>query len=190
MTPWAKPESEFETRGVSRVASLVPETIHKGIKDTWGKIAARALSPSVGLNYAATTFQNRDNVGRPILESAGPGGWGAVPFQAAGHAFDQFISPAGQVSRAYAQEGGEFAAKRFIEGNFGVKTPSDAQVRYEQKRPQAEARQGKSREKHPRGVFDMLGNEARKLVRGYEEGGLVTATETGGVIPTSSRRAT
>jgi hypothetical protein len=182
--PWAKPESEVELRGVSRIAALVPETAHKGIKDTYSKIAARVLSPSVGLNYATTSFVNRDNVGRPILESAGPGGWAAVPFQAAGHAFDQFVSPAGQVSRAYAQEGGEFAVKRFIESNFGAKTPSDAQVRYEQKRHQTEERQGKSREKHPRGVFDIVGNEARKLVRGYEEGGFVTATETG-VIPTS-----
>jgi hypothetical protein len=185
--PWAKPDSKFEERGISNVVNIIPETIHKGVKDTWPKVARRALSPAIGVNLALTSYENRDNIGRPIMDSSGPGGWGAVPFQALGHIFDQIVSPAGQVSRAYAQEGAQFAAQRFIESNFGVKTPSEAQVKYEQKRPQTEIREGRSREKHPRGVFDLMGNKARQLVRGYEEGGPVTATETAGVIPTSRR---
>jgi hypothetical protein len=173
MAPWSKPESEVEKRGITSVATIPSELYHKGIKDGWAKVARRAWSPSVPINLGLTAYENRDNVGRPIMESAGPGGWAAVPFQALGHAFDQIVSPAGQVSRAYAQGGTGFAAQRFLESNFGVKTPSDAQVKYEQQRPQTEKRQGQSRERHPHGVFDIAGNKVRQLVRGYEEGGVV-----------------
>lgn len=163
--PWAKPESEVEKRGVTSIATIPSEIYHKGVRDGWSKLARRAWSPAAFPGTALPLYENRDFVGRPILDSAG--GAGKLPGQAAEFLLGQLISPAGQVSRSYAQEGPDFALQRFLESNFGLKTPSDAQVRFENRRESEDTRRAKSRERHSRGLVESGGNWLADTLRGY-----------------------
>lgn len=183
--PWAKPESEVEKRGVTSVATIPVDLVNKGVKDGWNKLSRRLWSPSTAAGGALELLQNRDAIGRPIFESGS--GVGEVPGQAAEYALGKLFSPAAGISRAASQEGVGYSALRFLESNFGVKTPTDAQIKYEMQHENILRRQGKSRERHPRGVLESAGTAIHKAIRGYEEGGLVTATATEGVIPTSRR---
>jgi hypothetical protein len=185
MAPWAKPESEVEHRGISSVAMIPHKFATEGAKDGWSKLAQRAWAPSTLASTAMETWANRDFGGRAIIESGS--GWGEVPGQLAEYGVSKMWSPAAAVSRAAVKEGPEYAALRFIESNFGVKTPTDAMTKYKAQHDRKLAQEGRSRERHPRGVVEQAGSQLHRLVRGYEEGGLVTGAETEGVIPVSRR---
>lgn len=143
--------SEFEKRGITRLASLPAEIAH-GEKDI-PDILRQAWTPSTVASAGMEVSRNRDFAGRKIIE---PGSsFGAKVGQALEYGLGVVASPVKQASQGNAQGGPGFALQRFVEGNFGLKTPSPGASRYQDRREINQRRDVRAREKKPRGVIEQ-----------------------------------
>lgn len=144
------PHSEFEQRGVTRLAT-VPARIARGEKDIT-ELTRRMFTPAVPLDTVFRQLNNQDFAGRKIIDPASSAG--KQVGQEAEFLAGQAVSPLKPLSQGAEQGGAGFAAQRFIESNFGLKTPSPAATKREQQLDKILHRDAKTREKHPRGLIE------------------------------------
>lgn len=185
------PEAKFDERGMTRVAEIAGK-VATGKKDPQELLNSVLLTKSVPLDTAGKLWENKDWRGKPIVETqnlTNPAN--AIKFvgQATEFLAGQAIPPYKVASTAAKQPGATAGsvAKKFAEQMIigGVNTPSVAQTKYENNRAKRQAQADRQREKKPVGWIEQGFNKAARWVKGYEDGGLVTATVTrGGVIPT------
>lgn len=135
--------SEFEQRGKTRMLNT-PFAIAKGEKDATA-IAQRLWSPSVPVETSMRLLQNKDFAGRKIWDSPGH----LAEFLAG-----QAVSPVRGLSAGIEQGGIGFGAQKFMEGNFGLKTPSPAGVKYQQNAGKRAIQEDRRNQLHPRGAID------------------------------------
>lgn len=148
------PNSEFEKRGITKLLTM-PADIARAKKDP-ADILRNAWTPAPLLETTLRAINNKDFAGRKIMDPSG--GWKLVPGQVGEFAATQAVSPVAPISRGYSQQGGKFALQRFIESNFGLKTPSDAQAKYEATREKHQRQDARARIKRPRGAIEEFGN--------------------------------
>lgn len=157
--------SEFERRGVSRVAGLGLDlaTGKKGYED----IARNVWTPSSLADTAIRIPQNRTFSGKKIVNPADMRDWRNIPRaagQAGEFALQQYASPYKVISTAAERPGATpgTVAGRFAESMFNLKTPTPQSVMQENKRPITQMRDARQRQNHPTGLLESVMNKIAK----------------------------
>jgi len=183
------PKSKFDERGMTRIAGLVRD-VAKGEKDPQS-LTQIVYTPSVPTNAAWELLGNKDWRGKPIVETQNlldPENAAKAVGQLTEYLVGQAVPPYKVASNVAMRPDADASliAQKVIEQLIigGINTPSPGQVRREIMRVKLQMQSERARDKRPRGLIESGVNKA---IKGYEHGGLVTATATRGVIPMSER---
>lgn len=153
-------DSEFERRGVTRLAGTAADVVTGKKHDQ--DLLRNVWTPSTLVQMGMEQMTNRDWTGKEIADQPYGSVKGAVrnTGRRAERAAQSLVSPYGTVSRAAETPGATpgWVGQKFIESNFGLKTPTPGAQKYEAQRERQEKSLMRQHERKPGGLIERGAN--------------------------------